>query len=218
VSSSDPLRGGRLLRAEAAALLPVLRGLPDEAFFTPTVLPGWSVRDVLAHCAAALTMATTGTFHDFSTAANQGDVDERRPWPVARLLDELAAGYAGGADAIDRAGGRLDGLALGEWVHGGDVRDALGLPDAWRSAGVDDALALLGERALDRVPATDVHLTDRRLPGGGPTLRLGPATGTAAARIDTDTATLIRLCAGRSPDPACYTVHGADPESYRIFS
>src|SRR5919112_2073614 len=116
MSPSDPLRGGRLLRTEAAALLPVLRGLPDEAFDTPTLLPGWSVRDVLAHCAAALTMATTGTSHDFGPASNQRDVEERRPWPIARLLAELAAGYAGAADAIDLAHGRLDGLALGEWV------------------------------------------------------------------------------------------------------
>jgi hypothetical protein len=32
--------------------------------------------------------------------------------------------------AIEEAAGRIDGLALGEWVHGGDIRQALDLPAA----------------------------------------------------------------------------------------
>src|SRR3954464_8530673 len=63
---SDPRRGGRLLRAEGSALLPILRTQHPVAFDKPTLLPGWSVRDVLAHCSAALKMASTGQFHDFS--------------------------------------------------------------------------------------------------------------------------------------------------------
>jgi uncharacterized protein (TIGR03083 family) len=51
----DPERPARLLRAEHDALLPILRRTPTGAFDGATACPGWSVRDVLAHCGAALT-------------------------------------------------------------------------------------------------------------------------------------------------------------------
>ncbi len=37
--------------------------------------------------------------------------------------------------AIARAGGPLDAVALGEWVHAGDVRDVLGVPGAYGGEG-----------------------------------------------------------------------------------
>ena len=49
-----PDLAARLLRTEANALLPILRRTPVAAFDRPTICTGWSVRDVLAHCAAAL--------------------------------------------------------------------------------------------------------------------------------------------------------------------
>jgi uncharacterized protein (TIGR03083 family) len=201
------------LRTEAAALLPVLHALSPAAFDTPTVLPGWSVRDVLAHCSAALGSAASGTMHDFSPQSNQRDVDQRRDWPVQRLLAELAAGYADGAAAVDAAAGTLDGLALGEWVHGGDVRDALGLPGAYASGGAGDALALLIARSRARgIPATDVTLADHGRP-----IRLGADDIEATARLRTDPATLFRLCAGRSPDPARFDLSGGSATDYLIF-
>jgi hypothetical protein len=48
---------------------------------------------------------------------------------------------------IGGAGGRLDGIALGEWVHGGDVRAALAEPLAYESDGFGDACVLLAERS-----------------------------------------------------------------------
>ena len=51
----DPQRPARLLRTEYDALLPILQRTPEPAFDRPTACPGWSVRDVLAHCGAALT-------------------------------------------------------------------------------------------------------------------------------------------------------------------
>ncbi|HEY6795958.1 MAG TPA: hypothetical protein VI248_14880 [Kineosporiaceae bacterium] len=116
---------------------------------------------------------------------------------------------------MDAAGGRLDGLALGEWVHGGDVRDALARPDAWSSAGVDDALVLLAERSVARdVPVTRVRLT---APAGRRELRLGPVNGEPAAWLETDPATLIRMCAGRSPDPGRYRLEGATTSDLLMF-
>jgi len=211
----DPQRGGRLLRAEAAAILPVLRALPPSAFDTPTLLPGWSVRDVLAHCSAAFKGVTTGQLHDFSPASNEKDVAHRRGWSIEELLDELTAGYQSGAAVIDAVAPRLDALALGEWIHGGDIRDALGLAAAYASDGVADALVLLADRSRAKsVPPTDVTLTgpDPRL------LRLGPKAVDAVATLRTDPANLFRLCAGRQPDPTGFTLTGARSEDYLTFN
>jgi uncharacterized protein (TIGR03083 family) len=54
VATHPPDLGARLLLAERDALLPILRRTPADAFDRPTVCAGWTVRDVLAHCGAAL--------------------------------------------------------------------------------------------------------------------------------------------------------------------
>jgi uncharacterized protein (TIGR03083 family) len=212
--------GARLLLAERDAIIPLLRALPDSDFDRPTLLPGWSVRDVLAHCAAAMTMAASGRMHGFSPAENQRDVDERRPWPIPTLLTELAGGYVGAAAAITNANGRLDGLSLGEWTHGGDVRDALGRDDAYASAGLDDALSLferLSHNPRYGVPPTDIRLADRRLTVGASVEQSGAAAPDSTAVLETDAATLVRLMTGRSPDPARYQLSGAEPAQYVMF-
>ena len=212
----DPTRSpelaARLLLAERDALLPVLRRSPADAFDRPTVCTGWSVRDVLAHCGSALTRVADGTLHDFSPEANEADVAERRPWPLEAVVAELERGYAAAAPVIAAAGGGLDGIALGEWVHGGDVREPLGAPRPYESEGVEDALVLLVERSRRRaVPPTRVRLPDREL-------RLGVAedAGTPAELV-TDVPTLMRLCSGRHPDPARFRLAGADPSRYLLF-
>ena len=117
-AARDPDRPSRLLRAEHDALLPILHRTPDPGFDRPAACPGWSVRDVLAHCAAALSRVTAGNLHAFTPALNEADVAGRRAWPLAEILSELAAGYLEAGKAITRAGGKLDVLALGEWLHG----------------------------------------------------------------------------------------------------
>ena len=195
------------------ALLPILRRTPVEAFDRPTVCTGWTVRDVLAHCGCALSRAADGSLHRFTPELNEIDVAERRPWPLAQVLAELEQGYGSAAAAMTAAGGKLDALALGEWVHGGDVREALGEPGPYQSGGVEDALLLLVDRSRRRtVPPTLVRLPDREV-------RLGAAaaTGTLPAELDTDVPTLIRLSAGRRPDPTRFRLTGADPAQYLIF-
>jgi uncharacterized protein (TIGR03083 family) len=207
-----PDLGARLLATEAQALPPILRRTPAAAFDRPTVCTGWSVRDVLAHCGAALVRLAEGRLHQFTPEQNEADVAERRPWPLEDVLAELERGYAAAAPALTAAGGRGDGLALGEWVHGGDVRDALEEPLAYESDGIDDALVLLAERSQARaLPPTQVRLPDRELLLGV------PADGVRQAELVTDAATLVRLCSGRRPDPARFTLRGADPDRYLLF-
>jgi uncharacterized protein (TIGR03083 family) len=222
-SSREQSRGARLLLTERDAILPILRSTPPSDFDRPTVLPGWSVRDVLAHCAAALGMAFTGTSHGFSPEENQRDVDDRKPLPIQDVLDELEANYAAGAAAIAAAGGKLDGLALGEWLHGGDVRDALGIEVAYAGEGLDDAVTLfeeLSRRPRAAIPLTRVELPTRTLQlGSAPSdLSLGAdAAHRRYATLTTDAVTLVRLLGGRTPDPRRYRMTGADPSRYVMF-
>lgn len=212
VAARPPDLGARLLLTERAALLPILRRTPADAFLRPTVCTGWTVRDVLGHGGAALTRLAEGRLHQFTPEQNELDVAERRPWPLERVLAELDQGYTAAAPVLTAAGSRLDGLVLGEWVHGGDVREALGEPGAYDSDGVEDALVLLVERSVRRaVPATLVRLPDREL-------RLGVAEDAAPpAELVTDVPNLVRLCSGRRPDPARFRLDGADPAHYHLF-
>jgi uncharacterized protein (TIGR03083 family) len=236
-AARDPQRPERLLRTEHDKLLPILHRTPGAAFGNPTACPGWSVRDVLAHCAAALTRAATGRLHAFTPELNELDVAQRRDWPLPRLLSELERGYLDAGPVIAAAGGRLDAIALGEWIHGGDVRDALGEPLAYASDGFEDACALLAERARRRqVPLVEVSLPDGTLPDGTlhdetlpddtlrhdtlphDTLWLGvPVPGRAPATLVTGRATLMRLFAGRPAGPGDYQLSGAVPGELVIF-
>ena len=190
----------RLLLIEAAALPLVLDDAPEEALDGPTICTGWSVRDVLAHCGAALTMTASGDRHGFTPEENETDVEQRRTWPLGDVLDELFDGYQAAAAAIDRAGGALDGIGLGEWVHGGDVRGALGAPDAYSSAGSDLAVILLLARSAQLAkPSLETSID-------GETGHFGvdePPQGT----LVTDTATFVRLTGGRAPDPDRFTLN-----------
>jgi len=204
----DSTPASRLLLIEAAAIEPILRRAPAEAFELPTVCAGWSVRDVLAHCAAALGRVTSGDVHGFGPAENQEDVDARRDLPLDGLLAELLDGYRPAAAAIAAAGGRLDAVALGVWVHGGDVREQLGDPDPYSGPGADLAIELLVD-ASAALPAVLGELPDR-------VLHLGSLDGvTLPGRLVADVETLVRLLTGRDPDPARYHLDGVQPDALR---
>ncbi len=201
----------RLLLIEADHLPVVLLGAEREDFDRPTVLPGWSIRDVLAHCAAILGRTIRGEPSTYTPEENQADVEERRSWPIQEVIAELVDSYRGAADVIDRSGGPLDGLGLGEWIHGGDIRLALGRADAYRSAGVGIAIELILERSRARLPVgVDVEM-------GATELHLGPPERHDARLRCDDEAALIRLVAGRAPDPDTYHLDGAEPLDLLLF-
>ncbi len=208
----DPGRPERLLRAEHDALLPILHRTPEPEFGRPTACPGWSVRDVLAHCSSALARVTADRLHAFTPELNEIDVAERRGWPLSAVLSELAAGYLEAGPVIGEAGGRLDGIALGEWIHGGDVRAALGEPLAYASEGFDDACALLVERTRRRgVALVEVSLPDR-------VLRLGVGdSGRPQATLVTGGAAMMRIFAGRPAEPSEYRLSGAAADELVVF-
>ncbi|MFI5676566.1 maleylpyruvate isomerase family mycothiol-dependent enzyme [Streptomyces cellulosae] len=213
----DPELPGRLLATERDTLVPLLRARPDQDFALPVAAcPGWSVRDVLAHCSAVLTRVVESRFEKgvFSPESNERDIAERAEWPNARILDELERGMTGAGPVIAEAGGALDMVGLGEWVHAGDVREALGEPGAYGGAGLPDALTLLVRRTVQEghVPL-QADLDDMDEP-----LRLGGVSGERTpARFIGDAATLVRLYAGRPVGGASYELAGAEEGELNLF-
>ncbi|MET9764647.1 maleylpyruvate isomerase family mycothiol-dependent enzyme [Streptomyces sp. NPDC006372] len=214
----DPEQPGRLLTIERDALIPLLRSRADEDFALPVAAcPGWSVRAVLAHCSAALIRVVENRFEEgvFSPASNDRDIADRDGWTNAQVVDELERGLTEVGPVIARADGKLDGLALGEWVHAGDVREALGEPGAYGGAGLPDALALLARitRERGRVPL-HADLDDQDEP-----LRLGESGGERPpGRFIGDGPTLVRLCTGRPVDGAPgFELAGVEAKELNIF-
>ncbi|WP_405948733.1 maleylpyruvate isomerase family mycothiol-dependent enzyme [Streptomyces prunicolor] len=223
----DPELPGRLLTAECDALIPLLRSRPDADFALATLAcPGWTVRDVLAHCSAALTRVVERRFEEgvFSQAANDRDIAERADWTNAQVVDELERGMTTSSAPPARAAhwtwSRSAGgppTPFGQWerVHAGDVRDVLGVPGAYGGAGLGSALTLLGlvTRQKNHRPL-HADLDDLDDP-----LRLGDLSGELTpARYIGDAPTLVRLYSGR-PVPAGtgYELAGAEPAELNIF-
>ncbi|MEV5659952.1 maleylpyruvate isomerase family mycothiol-dependent enzyme [Streptomyces flaveolus] len=214
----DPELPGRLLTVERDELVPLLRSRADGDFALPVVAcPGWTVRDVLAHCSSALMRVVEGRFEKgvFSPASNDRDIAERADWANARIVDELERGMTEAGPVIGRAGGVLDRVALGEWVHAGDVRVAFGEPGAYAGRGLPDALTLLTTvtRDLGHVPL-HADLDDVDEP-----LKLGEVSGERPpGRFIGDAPTLVRLYAGRPVDAgAGYELAGVEAAELNIF-
>ncbi|MBX9423746.1 MULTISPECIES: maleylpyruvate isomerase family mycothiol-dependent enzyme [Streptomyces] len=214
----DPWLPDRLLRTERDALMPLLRRTPEEAYELRTACPGWTVRQVVAHCGAALVRIVEGRLEEgvFLPEANACDVAEREEWPLGRILDELERGLTEAGPVIAaHEDGRLDAVALGEWVHAGDVREAFGEPHAYCGPSLDLALPLLSVTSRRReTPRLVGVLKDReRTP-----VALGnPVEGRPPATYEGDASTLIRIYAGRPLVRTRYELRGATEQELLIY-
>jgi len=214
--SAEETVPARLLRAQRDMLLPLLARIPEPDFDRMTVCDGWSVRDVVAHCAAILLAAAARPDHgrSFTGPENAQDVEERRGWPLAEVLAELDRAYHVAATSPWVAP-----VALEEWIHVGDLREALGLPDAYTCPALPEALALLVERSVARgTPPVDVTLTDaadRRLDSAH--VCLGDPAAEPVGWLRTDAAGLFRIAAGRRVGLVEREVIGVDVDRLRLF-
>ncbi|MEU9038342.1 maleylpyruvate isomerase family mycothiol-dependent enzyme [Streptomyces sp. NPDC048352] len=212
----DPWLPDRLLRTERDALVPLLRRTPEAFYGLRTACPGWTVREVLAHCGAALVRIVEGRLEEgvFLPAANAADVAERADWPVGRIVDELERGLTEAGPAIAAGDGTLDTVALGEWIHAGDVRAALGEPGEYAGDSLPLALPLL--RTASRRRGTPRLLADIGGPHG-PLVLGNEVPGRPAARYRGDAATLIRLYSGRPLVATRYELAGATEAELLVY-
>ncbi|MEW1615193.1 MULTISPECIES: maleylpyruvate isomerase family mycothiol-dependent enzyme [unclassified Streptomyces] len=218
----DPELPGLLLRTERDVFLPLLRATPEPAYALRTACPGWTVRHVLAHCAAALTRVVEDRLEKgvFSPESNERDIAERAGLPLAALLDELERGMTEAGPVIAAGGGKLDGVALGEWVHAGDVREAWGLDGAYAGRGLGYALGLLeGVAYRKELPRIVAGVAGEGPPGWKAPRPIGVPSpeGRPAGRYQGDGPTLIRLYAGRPLVGTRYELHGVREDELRLF-
>ncbi|MFD9242460.1 maleylpyruvate isomerase family mycothiol-dependent enzyme [Streptomyces sp. NPDC059556] len=216
----DPWLPDRLLRTERDLLMPLLRRTPEEAYELRTACPGWTARQVLAHCGAALVRIVEDRLEEgvFLPEANACDVAEREDWPLGRILDELERGLTEAGPVIAaREDGRLDAVALGEWVHAGDVREAFGEPGAYCGEALELALPLLTVTSRKReTPRLVGVLEDGTLPRVS--LDLGnEREGRPPATFRGDASTLIRIYAGRPLVRTRYELTGATEQELLIY-
>jgi hypothetical protein len=109
-----------------------------------------------------------------------------------------------------------DGVAFGEWVHAGDVREALGEPEAYRGPGLPDALALLARATREW---GDYVLLEADLDDVDEPLQLGKMGGERPpARFSGDRPTLVRLYTGRSGQRSEYELSGVEARELNLFA
>jgi uncharacterized protein (TIGR03083 family) len=146
----------RAVKAERRATLTLLRDLEPTRFDTPTALPGWRVREVVAHLITTDKASVTGGI--IPTVLLARDTDRLEEWNerqvpkwASRSVPDLLVGlerwgrrFARLADSIPAGMYRVriptpwgrapGGIAFwvrpyDEWVHRQDIRRALDLPD-----------------------------------------------------------------------------------------
>jgi len=143
----------RTIRGERRATLALLRGIDPAAFDTPTALPGWRIREVVAHLVTTDRGSVLGTILPaaFGGVRRIEEWNERQvPRWSNRLVPELihdlerwGRRFARLAAAVPSpfyrmplrnewgptAGAVLWVRAYDEWVHRQDIRRALAMPD-----------------------------------------------------------------------------------------
>jgi uncharacterized protein (TIGR03083 family) len=186
------------IHAERKALVGDLESAPEDAWSTPSLCSGWTVRDVVAHMTAAARMSGPRFFSQlassgfsFEKVQARGIAAERGSSP-ADTLDHFRAV----ADSKGRPPGPLDTM-LGEViVHSEDVRRPLGIKHEYPTDAVVRAADFLKKSNLiigtkRRITGVQLRATDADWQSGsgpqisGPMLSLLMAmTGRKAALDD----------------------------------
>jgi uncharacterized protein (TIGR03083 family) len=159
------------LTAEMGRLSELVRSLDETEAAAPTRCEGWTTTDIAAHVAGNLADIIAGRFEGLGTPeATQRAVEERRGRTAAQLADELDEvteigddimrgidddAWAGPAPA---GGGTLgygvESLWYDAYLHGEDIRAAIGRPPTYGS-GLRVAVShVLDTLALQEWPGT----------------------------------------------------------------
>lgn len=117
------------IHAERAALADDLASLPADKWSTPSLCPGWTVRDVLGHLTATAKMTPASFFVKFAgsgfrfgTMANRAIAAETGGSPQEQLAE-----FRRVLDRTSGPPGPTDGWLGEAIVHGEDIRRPLGI-------------------------------------------------------------------------------------------
>jgi uncharacterized protein (TIGR03083 family) len=122
----------QFVAAEQAEFAAMLRTLPPEAWFTPSLCSKWSVRDVVIHTAAHI--------HDQQN--DRAVISQYASRSEEALVAWLESPPAEPAESDYRAGRRFAQIQRGElMVHQQDVRRAVGIPRVIPQERVQEVLA-----------------------------------------------------------------------------
>jgi len=226
----------QLATAQHAAMLAVLRGLDDSAWDRPTDCARWTVRDVVAHVVGSLadgahlvttvrhTIAGRRKHRELGPldALNEAQVDDRRGWPAARLLED----FERLAPKAVRARRRVPGVVRRIKVPAsmpmppgtpmGYLFDVIYIRDVWMHR-IDISRAVgqpfVADPADAKVVAQVIRDLGRRWQG--PTVRLELSgegswllgSGDPSTSVSTDAVEYCRLLSGRNARPT-YTLTG----------
>ena len=172
-----------MVHAERAALIADLEGVDPARWDEPSLCPGWSVHDVVAHLVN--TARTTRLGFVVAMARAGFDFDRQNARGVARERgsspQETLERLRRGASRTSAPPAPLDTRLVEEVVHGEDIRRPLGLTRSYKEEAVVRALRLQARTpasfggakelvARARLTATDVDVSI----GNGPELA-GPA-------------------------------------------
>lgn len=131
-----------LVHAERAALIADLEGLDDAQWAQPSLCPGWTVHDVVAHLVDVAESTRLGFARDMVLAGF--DFDRQNDRGIARAKGATPTATL---QRLKRAAGRtttpiapLDTRIVEEVVHGEDIRRPLGLHRAYPPAAVERSL------------------------------------------------------------------------------
>ncbi|NMO02678.1 maleylpyruvate isomerase family mycothiol-dependent enzyme [Gordonia sp. TBRC 11910] len=162
----------RIVHDERLRLVDDLAHMRDEAWQTPSLCPGWTVHDVLAHLVDSATTTRIGFVRRMIAAGFDFDCDNARGVERNRSADP-----ADTLDAMRRAASltctppaALATRLVEAFVHGEDIRRPLGIAQRYPQQAVVDALTYQlktsvtmggGRQRADgvRLIATDVDFT-----------------------------------------------------------
>ncbi|WP_109474404.1 maleylpyruvate isomerase family mycothiol-dependent enzyme [Ornithinimicrobium cavernae] len=128
---------------ERRRLVEDLEEITEEQWRTPSLCPGWSVHDVLAHLIDSATTSRLGFVRQMVTA--RFDFDRANAHGVARhrAVDPRTtlAAFCAVTDSTHTPPGPLETRLVEAYVHGEDIRRPLGIPAAYPPEHVAAALA-----------------------------------------------------------------------------
>ncbi|APE33171.1 hypothetical protein BOX37_03415 [Nocardia mangyaensis] len=132
-----------LVHAERYALIEYLEGIDEARWDTPSLCPGWTVRDVVAHQISTALTTKLGFLRGMIAARFDFDRDNRNG--VERELGTAAQMLARFRAVADRTSGPpapADTRLVESVVHGEDIRRPLGTVGTYPIEAIDRALRL----------------------------------------------------------------------------